>query len=95
VSDHKIRWTRWLLTPLKIALFALLCWFIYGAMVSANKQLDGHEWRVEGIWLVVSAALYLVSLLPGAYYWYRVMRQTGQEVRLGEALRAHYISQLG
>lgn len=95
MSHHKKSWTRWLLTALKLSLFALLCWFIYRALIGANEQLNGHEWRVEPGWLVVSGVLYLVGMLPAALFWHRVLRQTGQQVRLGESIRAYYISQLG
>lgn len=95
VSDHKIRWTRWLLSAGKLLLFAVLCWFIYRALASANEQLNGHEWRVEPGWLIVSGLLYLAGMFPAAVFWHRVLRQTEQEVRFGEAMRAYYISQLG
>jgi glycosyltransferase 2 family protein len=95
VSEKKRKWTSWLLAALKLSLFALLCAFIYRALVSANQQLDGHEWRVEPVWLVVSGLLYLAGVFPSAVFWYRVLLATGQEARFGEAIRAYYISQLG
>jgi uncharacterized membrane protein YbhN (UPF0104 family) len=95
VSDRKRSWTQWLLSAVKLALFALLSWFIYQALVSANEQLNGHVWHVEPAWLVLAGALYLAGLLPAAAFWHRVLVQTGQEARLGESIRAYYISQLG
>ena len=79
----------------KIIVFALLCWFIYYTFVSANEKLDAHTWHVEPQWLVVSGMLYLLGLLPAAVFWQRVLVATGQNVHLGESLRAYYISQLG
>ena len=95
MHPQRKQWTRWLATAAKLAVFALLCWFIYRAVLSANQQLDGHAWHVLPWWLVLSGVLYLLGLLPGAFFWYRVLRRTGQEVGLGESLRAYYISQLG
>jgi uncharacterized membrane protein YbhN (UPF0104 family) len=95
VSERKRSWTRWLLSGVKLSLFALLCWFIYQALVSANEQLNGHEWQVEPAWLVLSGVLYLAGLLPAALFWHKLLLQTGQEARLGESIRAYYISQLG
>ncbi|MEX0676584.1 MAG: lysylphosphatidylglycerol synthase transmembrane domain-containing protein [Pirellulales bacterium] len=95
MSEHKIKWTRWLLGTVKLSVFALLSWFIYRALVSANEQLNGHQWHVEPGWLAVAGLLYLVGLFPAALFWHRVLLQTGQEAGLGESLRAYYISQLG
>lgn len=97
VSERKIKikWTRWLLAAVKLSVFALVCWFIYKALVGANQQLDGHEWQVEPGWLAVAGLLYLAGLFPAAVFWHRVLVQTGQQVRFGESIRAYYISQLG
>jgi glycosyltransferase 2 family protein len=95
VNPRNRKWTRWLVSAGKVSLFALLCWFIYRALVGANEQLGGHEWRVEPVWLVIAGLLYLAGLLPAALFWHRVLRETGQQAKLGESLRAYYISQLG
>lgn len=86
---------RWLVGALKLALCALLCWFIYAAFVSGQETLKNHTWTLEPKWLIVSGLLYLVGMLPAAVYWYVVLLRTGQPVKLGETLRAYYISQLG
>ncbi len=95
LNPQRQQWTRWLLAAAKLAVFAVLCWFIYRALVSANEQLNGRTWHVEPGWLVLSGALYLLGLFPAALFWHRVLLQTGQQVALGESLRAYYISQLG
>jgi glycosyltransferase 2 family protein len=95
VTQPKRKWTGWLLAAVKLSLFALLCWFIYRALVGANEQLGGHEWHVQPAWLVVSGLLYLLGLLPAAVYWHRVLVKTDQQAGLGESIRAYYISQLG
>ena len=84
--DHRRREARGL---------CVLCWFIYAAFVSGNESLNGHSWHVEPEWLVASGLLYLVGCLPSAIFWYAVLLRTGQKVKLGESLRAYYISQLG
>lgn len=95
MSQPRKRWISWLITAAKILVFALLCWFIYYTFVSANEKLDAHVWHVEPQWLVVSGLLYLLGLLPAAIFWQRVLVATGQDVHVGESLRAYYISQLG
>jgi hypothetical protein len=95
VSEPKIKWTRWLVAAIKLSVFGLLCWFIYGALVDANEQLSGHEWHVEPLWLAVSGLLYLAGSFPAACFWHRLLIETAQEARIGESLRAYYISQLG
>lgn len=95
VTLKRKRWTSRLITAAKVVIFALLCWFIYHTFVSGNETLNEHAWHVEPQWLVLSGALYLFGLLPTAVFWQRVLLHAGQQVRLGEGVRAHYISQLG
>jgi uncharacterized membrane protein YbhN (UPF0104 family) len=95
VSEPQKRWTRHLVTALKIGVFALLCWAIYHAMSTGSQQLSEHEWHVEPAWLVVSALLYLAGLFPSAIFWHRLLLAIDQPVTLGESIRAYYIAQLG
>jgi uncharacterized membrane protein YbhN (UPF0104 family) len=95
VDEAKKRWTRHVITALKLALFALLCWAIYHALSTGGAQLSEHEWHVEPWWLVASGILYLAGMLPPALFWHRVLVQTGQPAGVMESVRAYYISQLG
>lgn len=95
VSDTPKRWTRHLVTGLKLAIFALLCYAIYHALDSGREQLSQHTWHVEPWWLVASGVIYLTSLLPPAIFWHRILLATDQPALLGESIRAYYISQLG
>lgn len=89
------RWVRWAIALAKLLVVALLCWFIYRAFIEGNQTLGAHSWHVEPAWLVLSGALYLLGILPSAIFWHRVLIHTGQQVKLGEAVRAYYVSQLG
>ncbi len=95
MTSERHKWTRWIIGIAKLALCALLCWFIYAAFASGSQSLNGHSWHVEPWWLVLSGVLYLVGCLPSAIFWYVVLLRTGQKVKFGESLRAYYISQLG
>jgi uncharacterized membrane protein YbhN (UPF0104 family) len=88
-------WLRWLVGGLKLALMAVLCWFIYTAFASGRETLQDHTWTLEPAWLVFSGALYLAGMFPAAVYWYVVLVKAGQHVGFGESIRAYYISQLG
>jgi hypothetical protein len=95
VTLERKSWTHYLLSAAKLIVFAMLCWFIYHTFVSGNETLSAHTWHVEPQWLVLSAALYLLAMLPAAVFWQRVLVHAGQKVGFGDALRAYYISQLG
>ncbi len=88
-------WTRWLPTVAKLLVLALLIWFVRHTLVSAIESLGQHEWHIEPLWLLASGALYLLGTLPSAIFWHHVLIHADQEAKLGESLRAYYISQLG
>ena len=46
-------------------------------------------------WMVLSAALYLLGLGFSAVYWYRLLIDCGQHPSFLDAVRAHYIGQMG
>ncbi|MBI3839545.1 MAG: flippase-like domain-containing protein [Planctomycetia bacterium] len=88
-------WTRWLPTVAKLVVLALLIWFVRHTVVSAFENLGQHDWHIEPLWLVASGVLYLLGILPAAIFWHRVLVHADQEAKLGESLRAYYVSQLG
>jgi len=80
---------------LKATVVALLVWGVHATLMHALTELDRHTWKVEPAWLVLSACLYLASLLPPAIFWHRLMLGCGQQVFRTDAVRAFYASQLG
>ncbi len=95
---------KWLMLAAKLAVVALVAWFMRGTLVDAWRELEKGQWREElgkekwefdFAWLALAGGLYLVGLLPAGLFWYRVLRVLGQEAELGETLRAYYIGHLG
>ncbi len=86
---------KWLLLALKLLIVAVVAWCVRGTVVGAVAQL-GEYWRrlIPG-WLLAAGGLYLLGLLPEGLFWHRVLRALGQDVRLGETLRAYFIGHLG
>ena len=79
----------------KLAIVALVFWFIRGTLVKAWNDLGQEDWELRPAWLIAAAGLYLLGLLPAGLYWFRLLRVLGQDVRIGETLRAYYIGHLG
>jgi glycosyltransferase 2 family protein len=86
---------KWITTAVKLLIVALVVWFIRKAIAGAVGQLRDSSWALSPGWLVASAALYLLGLLPEGLFWHRVLRALGQDARLGETLRAYFIGHLG
>ena len=45
------RWTSWLIATAKVAVLALMAYFIYRAFIEGNQALDAHSWQAEPLWL--------------------------------------------
>jgi uncharacterized membrane protein YbhN (UPF0104 family) len=59
------------------------------------RRFDPEKHPVRFGWLVVSGGLYLVGLGFSAAFWYRLMRECGQQLAFPPAVRAYYIGHLG
>jgi uncharacterized membrane protein YbhN (UPF0104 family) len=86
---------KWLLAAAKLAIVALVVWFIRSAIVDAWTQLGEYPWHLNYRWLAISGLFYLLGTLFYAIFWYRVLLALGQSVRLPQVLHAYYIGQLG
>lgn len=95
MPDVPKRPTRWLVTVVKVGVVVLVLWAVRATLLEAWAQLGEYRWSFQVGWLVASGAIYLVALLPAALFWHHVLTRMGQQARLGESLRAYYISHLG
>jgi glycosyltransferase 2 family protein len=89
---------KWLWAAVKLLIVVLVLWFIRGAIEGALAELRAYPRSLSPfwpLWLLASAVLYLLGLLPEGLFWHRVLRALGQDARLGETLRAYFIGHLG
>jgi glycosyltransferase 2 family protein len=86
---------KWSIVAGKLAILALLVWFIHGTVDKAIRDLREHTWHVDWPWLVLSGALYLLAILPAGEYWYQILRAADQPVQRYSGLRSFYVSQIG
>ena len=86
---------KWSLVAGKLAVLAMLVWFVRSTLVKAFDDLEHHEWHVAWPWLVAAGVFYVLGMLPAADYWYRLLRACDQEISRYAALRAYFVSQLG
>lgn len=86
----------------KLAIVALLAWFIRGALLHGWNGLREHirngSWSPAALswpWLALSTLLYSLGQLPCGLFWSRILAALGQRVPLGAVIRAFYIGHLG
>jgi uncharacterized membrane protein YbhN (UPF0104 family) len=66
-----------------------------GTIRNALAKLSQHEWQLRPAWLVVSGALYVVGLVPMAWFWHRALAAMGQPAPWPAVLRAYFFGHLG
>jgi uncharacterized membrane protein YbhN (UPF0104 family) len=86
---------KWLFGTIKLMIVLLVLWFAGSTLLANRGQVDVSAWRLAPGWLVLSGLLYLLGMLFAGLFWYRVLRDLGQEPYLGETLRAYFIGHLG
>lgn len=91
---HRPRWKKWLFAVVKLAVLALLVWFLRDMLSKAIADLRKHKWELHPAWLLLAGAGYILGLMPVAVFWNRVMRGAGQEVSLSDTIRAWWVSQI-
>ena len=58
-------------------------------------QLDIATFELRPVWLALSGALYLLALLPSAWFWYHLLHVFGDRPGLFRAVRAYFMGQMG
>ncbi|MSQ96262.1 MAG: hypothetical protein EXR98_17155 [Gemmataceae bacterium] len=88
-------WKRWLWRGVKLGLALLVLVFVGERFYRDLKDLDLSEIELRPGWLLASGGLYLLGLLPSAWFWRHLLGKFGYPISFYAAVRAHYIGQLG
>ncbi len=94
-QNHAGSKKKWLLRAVKLAIVIVVACAVGRSLHHAWQQLGDHQWQFQPFWLAVSAAIYLLGILPPALFWHRVLRVLGQDAHWFDAIRAYYIGHLG
>ncbi len=86
---------HWPAAAVKLAIVAIVVWFIRRFAVDAFDDLSKHRFHVDFLWLAASGGFYLVGSLFCGLFWHCTLRALGQNVGLLVALRAFFIGHLG
>lgn len=106
IGDHQLsrydpgmpspaRVQRFLLLAFKICVLAVVAWGIARTASIGWSDLKEQDIRLDLRWLIVSAGLYVLGLLPPAWYWWRLLWALGGQPTWHEALVAHMYGHLG
>ena len=92
---NRQRVIKWSIVAGKLAILALLVWFVHGTVQKAIDDLRKHAPHVEWPWLLASGILYLVGMLAPGEFWYRIIRDTSHPISRYAGQRAFFVSQVG
>jgi uncharacterized membrane protein YbhN (UPF0104 family) len=82
----------------RIVVVTLVVGGIWHTVAKALGKFEEQQFslaEVNGWWLAAAGVLYLLGMFPAALFWHRTLHAMGQRPRLGESVRAFYVSQLG
>jgi len=68
---------------------------VHTTVRKAWSQLSQYDWHVQPLWLLLAGALYIIGLLPMAWFWHRILAAIGQPAPFRPALRAYMLGHLG
>jgi glycosyltransferase 2 family protein len=95
VTERSTSQRRWLIWSLRIAAFLIVIWFAGKTVGVALDRLSQYEWQLQPAWLVAAGVLYIVGLVPMAWFWHRTLAALGQPAPWGATLRAYFLGHLG
>ncbi len=88
-------WRPWLMLALKCAVVLAVAWGVRRTVLTALDQLTHRPVHIHWSALAASGGLYLLGLLPSAYFYHALLREQGAMCSLGRSVRAYYLGQLG
>ncbi len=91
----KTAWQRWGWPSLKGILALVILAAIGHKFYGDLGRLDRSTLTLEPGWLLLSGVLYLLGLLPSAWYWHHLLHVFGERPRRLTVLRAYFLGHMG
>jgi uncharacterized membrane protein YbhN (UPF0104 family) len=86
---------RWLIWSVRAIVLALVAAGVSGTVRTALAQLSDYRWDVAPLWLAASGAIYVVALMPMAWFLGRTLDALGERPGRLATLRAYFLGHLG
>jgi uncharacterized membrane protein YbhN (UPF0104 family) len=80
---------------LKWAFFVLVLYFVARRAVQLWNSAPAESIQVNGYWLIPAVLTYLIGWLPSVWFWRAMLRAMRQPLGWMDAIRAHYVGQVG
>ncbi len=92
----RTRWAFiWRITKVVLAVLIVAGVGWHFAKILRRPELWQQPLRIDPIWLVVAALLYVAAFCCWGGYWLRLVHVMGERLTLPHAARAYFVSQLG
>jgi uncharacterized membrane protein YbhN (UPF0104 family) len=86
---------RWIVWTLRIGVLVVVGVAVSGTVRNAWAEISEQDWHVWPAWLVASGILYLIGLVPMAWFWQRTLAALGCPTPWGPTLRAYFLGHVG
>lgn len=84
-----------LFTLIKIVLVVVVLYFVYRQLAKNIDEVKDYEWQINWLFLTLSIITHLVTFLLFSKVWCWIIDAFGYRVRLADAFKISYISNLG
>jgi uncharacterized membrane protein YbhN (UPF0104 family) len=85
----------WLFWSLRAAILVIVLFAVRGTVRNALDELSKHQWHVHPAWLAAAGLIYVMGLVPMAWFWHRALAALGQPAPWPAVLRAYFFGHLG
>jgi glycosyltransferase 2 family protein len=86
---------RWMISAFRIGVLLLVYFGVRGTVTNAVERLAQYEWQVRPGWILLAGALYVLGLVPMAWFWWRSLAALNQPAPWSATLRAYFFGHLG
>ena len=80
---------------IKWTLFVAVLYYVGQRGLQLWRDSPQTELHVDARWLIPAAVMYLVGWMPSVWFWRAMLKRMHQRVGWYEAIRAHYVGQVG
>ena len=88
-------WLRQYWPYVKCVFFVIVLGFVVRRAIQLWMAAPAESIHINGIWLIPAGLAYFVGWLPSVWFWREMLLTMRQPLGWWDAIRAHYIGQLG